>query len=180
MRMKGKIIFHWCYQLNAFSGKRIMAITNPLNPLSKDVAEQLREQMRRMLVRLDELRALASSPSSWIPPVDVCEKDDAVFVHVELPGVSLNNLRVTLLDSVLKIEGRKEREAPIGSQVPASDRPIRFICLERTYGTFAFNISLKWPIDSEGIQAKMTDGILEIRLPKAQSCGREIEIGITE
>jgi hypothetical protein len=41
----------------------IMAMTNPLLPLSKDFAEQLREQIRRMLARLDELRAPASNPN---------------------------------------------------------------------------------------------------------------------
>jgi HSP20 family protein len=157
-----------------------MAITNPLHPLSKEVAEQLREQMRRMLVRLDEMRAMASSPSAWVPPVDVCEMSDAILVRVELPGVSLNQARITLLDHVLKIEGRKDRSTPTGKLLPESDRPIRFICLERSYGNFTFHISLKWPIDVDHISAKMADGVLEVRLPKTQHCGHELTISITE
>lgn len=157
-----------------------MAITNPLHPLSKDVAEQLREQMRRMLVRLDEMKAMASNPSSWVPPVDICEMEDSVLVNVEIPGVSAGNLRVTLLDNVLKIEGRKDREAPTGSAVPEAGRPIRFICLERSYGAFAFSIPLKWAIDSESIGTALRDGILEIRLPKSKTCGREMEIEVRE
>jgi HSP20 family protein len=157
-----------------------MATTNPLHPLSKDVAEQLREQMRRMLVRLDEIRALASSPSAWMPPVDVCEKDDSILVRAELPGVSRSNVRVVMLDNVLKVEGRKDRENPTGSLTSEEEHPIRFICLERSYGNFAFSISLKWPIDVADISARMANGVLHIRLPKAQTCGREITIQIEE
>ncbi len=155
-----------------------MATPSPLHPLSKDVAEQLRERMRRILVRLDEMRAMASSPSAWIPPVDVCEMDEAILVRVELPGVSLSNVRVTMLDNMLKIEGRKDREAP--NQYPEADRPIRFICLERSYGNFTFSVALNWPIEVENISAKLVEGILQIRLPKSPTCGREIVISISE
>jgi HSP20 family protein len=154
--------------------------TSPLSPLSIELSEQLREQMRRMLVRLDEMRAMASNPSTWVPPVDVCEMDNAILVRVELPGVSLGNVRVVILDQVLKIEGRKDRETPTGRLLPEAERPIRFICLERSYGNFTFNISLKWPIEIENASAKVTDGVLQIRLPKTQTCGREITIPITE
>ena len=67
-----------------------MAITGSLHPLSKEVAEQLRSQMRRMLVRLEELRLLASTPNTWTPPVDVYETEDAVLVNIELPGVAMD------------------------------------------------------------------------------------------
>jgi HSP20 family protein len=163
-----------------------MAMTNPLLPLSKDFAEQLREQIRRMLARLDELRALASNPNVpnvpgiWLPAVDVCELEDAVLVRVEIPGVQSHHLRITLLDGVLKIEGRKERPNLTGRLLPEEERPLRFICLERSFGSFSFSVSLKWPIDAERISAKLADGVLQIRLPKTSACGREITIPITE
>jgi HSP20 family protein len=155
-----------------------MATPSPLHPLSKDVAEQLRERMRRILVRLDEMRAMASSPSAWMPPVDVCELNEAILVRVEMPGVSRSSVRVTMLDNMLKIEGRKDREAP--NQFPEDERPIRFICLERSYGNFTFSVALNWPIEVEKISAKLVEGILQIRLPKSPTCGREISISISE
>ena len=156
-----------------------MAITGSLHPLSKEVAEQLREQMRRMLVRLDEMRSLASLPNAWMPPVDVAEMDDAILVRVELPGVSLDHVRITLLDHLLKIEGRKERGGPTGSLLPEEERPVRFLCLARSYGAFSFQVALRWPIDTEQIEARLQDGILQIRLPKTKVCGRELTIPIT-
>jgi HSP20 family protein len=160
-----------------------MAITNPLSPLSRDFAEQLREQMRRMLARLEEMRAMAlssSAPMAWAPPVDVCEMEDAILIRVEAPGVPPEHTRVTLLDNVLKIECRKERVNFTGHLLPEEERPIRFICLERTFGGFTFRLPLKWPIDSKNISARLADGILQIRLPKNGDCGKEITIPVSD
>ncbi len=157
-----------------------MAITGSLHPLSKEVAEQLRSQMRRMLVRLEELRLLASSPNTWTPPVDVYETEDAVLVNIELPGVTMDQVRIKLLDNVLKIEGQKERANPTARLLPEMDRPVRFICLERGYGNFAFTVSLRWTIDTEKVTAQLRDGLLLIHLPKTKTCGREITVSITE
>jgi HSP20 family molecular chaperone IbpA len=152
---------------------------SPLHPLSKDVAEQLRERMRRILMRLDEMRALAANPSAWMPPIDICELDDAILVKVELPGVMLGNVRLTLLDNTIKIEGRKDRDTP--GQTSESEKPVRFICLERSYGNFSFSVAINWrPIIAEKITAKMNEGVLIIRLPKSPTCGREIAISISE
>jgi HSP20 family protein len=160
-----------------------MAITNQLHPLSKDFAEQLREQMRRMLARLEEMRAMAlstSAPVAWAPPVDVCEMEDAILVRVEAPGVPPDQMRVTLLDNVLKIECRKERPNFTGRLLPDEERPIRFICLERTFGGFTFSLPLKWPVDATNISARLANGVLQIRLPKNGNCGREITIPVSD
>ncbi|MBO0856900.1 MAG: Hsp20/alpha crystallin family protein [Chloracidobacterium sp.] len=160
-----------------------MAITNPLSPLSGDFAEQLREQMRRMLASLEEMRAMtlsSSAPMAWAPPVDVCEMEDAILVRVEAPGVPPEQARVTMLDNVLKIECRKERPNGSGALIPEDERPIRFLCLERTFGGFTFSLPLKWPIDASKISARLADGILQIRLPKNGDCGREITIPVSD
>jgi len=159
-----------------------IVMTNPLSLVSGEFADQLREQMRRMLARLDEMRSMAlnsSAPVAWAPPVDVCEMEDAILVRVETPGVLAEQARVTILDNVLKIECRKERPNFSGRLVE-DDRPIRFICLERTYGVFSFSLPLKWPIDAPKISAKLEDGILQIRLPKNGDCGKEITISVSE
>jgi HSP20 family protein len=160
-----------------------MAITNSLHPLSKDFAEQLRDRMRRMLARLDEMRAMALNSGAhgvWAPPVDVCEMEDAILVRVEIPGVPSEHVRITMFDNTLKIEGRKERPNCTGSLLPEEERPIRFICLERMFGSFVFSLPLKWQIDTPNISAKMADGVLQIRLPKTGDCGREVTIPISE
>lgn len=157
-----------------------MAITGSLHPLSKEVAEQLRSQMRRMLVRLEELRMMASTPNTWTPPVDVYETDDSIFVSVELPGVAIEQVRIKILDNVLKVEGQKERANPTARLLSEKDRPIRFVCLERSYGNFAFNVSLRWTVETEKVTAKLSAGVLQISLPKTKTSGREVSVSITE
>jgi len=153
-------------------------MTRPLNPLSVELSDQLRDRLRRLLVRVDELRAQAQQPGSWSPPVDLCEMEDAILARIELPGVPLSHIRVSLLDSKLRIEGRKERENP---EAPSEDqKPVRFLCLEREYGAFSLSVTMKWLVDAEGITAKLLDGVLHVRLPKSDACGREIVIPVEE
>ncbi|MDX2034040.1 MAG: Hsp20/alpha crystallin family protein [Blastocatellia bacterium] len=157
-----------------------MANTNPLQIPSNILVEQLRDQMRRMLVRLDEIRQQTSDVSGvWMPAVDVLEMDEAILVRIELPGVGQEHLRVTVIDNTLKIEGRKERDNPTG-RLDLEERPIRFLCLERSYGSFSFTVTLHWQIDPVGVAARLTDGVLRIQLPKTSTSGREITIPITE
>lgn len=157
-----------------------MAITGSLHPLSKEVAEQLRSQMRRMLVRLEELRLMASTPNTWTPAVDVYETQDSILVMIELPGVAPDQVRIKILDNVLKIEGLKERANPTARLLDEKDRPVRFICLERSYGNFAFTVSLRWTVESESVKAVLREGVLQLHLPKTKTCGREVTVTVTE
>jgi HSP20 family protein len=154
--------------------------TGSLSPLPGDFSERLREQLRRLLLHFDELRLMATSPGAWMPPVDLCEMEDALLVNVELPGVARDSLRISIEDGMLKIEGRKERPPLTVNQGADDEKPLRFICLERAYGAFTRSVALKWMIDVQHVSARLANGILHIRLPKAEGCGREIVIPITE
>ncbi len=163
-----------------------MSRMTPLHPLSPEIAEELREKFRRMLARLDEIRTQqAPTPSIWRPAIDLGELDQAILIRVELPGVRPDQIRVSLRDQVLRVEGRKERPtlpeglaSQPGGIISQEDRPVRFLCLERSYGHFALTLSLKWQIEVQGLAARLADGILEIRLPKASHAGRELVIPI--
>ncbi|MDQ3012361.1 MAG: Hsp20/alpha crystallin family protein [Acidobacteriota bacterium] len=158
-----------------------------IHPFPDELSEQLRDRLRRMLVRVDELRSLGAvpnAPNMWMPPVDVYEMEDAVLVSIEVPGLTMDQLRIKVLDNMLKIEGRKDRTNPTGKLagrlLPENERPVRFLCLERSYGSFVLSVSIKWPIEAEHVEARLADGVLEIRLPKTKTCGKEIAIPITE
>ncbi len=49
-------------------------------------------------------------PTSWTPSVDVAEHDNEYVVNVELPGVSKDDVNITMQDSVLTIRGEKKEE----------------------------------------------------------------------
>ena len=155
-------------------------MTAPLSPLPQEFSERLRDQLRRLLVHFEEMRAAAPpTPGSWLPPVDLFEMEEAVVVRLELPGVPASSLRITILDGVLKIEGTKETYNP-ATQIAAPDKPVRYLCLERLSGTFARRVQLKWTIDWAHVTAKLANGILDIRLPKAHASGKELLIAVTE
>lgn len=148
-----------------------------IHPLSTEVTEELRDKFRRMLARLEDVRAhsgTVDAPGVWRPAIDLGEQEDAVLIRIELPGVRPDQIRLTLRNQLLRVEGRKERPALSESM----DRPVRFLCLERSYGTFAFNLSLHWQIDRARITARMVDGILDIRLPKTDLSLQEMIIPI--
>jgi len=155
-------------------------MTAPLSPLPQEFSERLRDQLRRLLLHFEEMRSAAPpTPGSWLPPVDLYELEDAVVVRLELPGVPASSIRITILDGILKIEGTKETSYP-APQATEPDKPLRYLCLERTSGTFSRRVQVKWAIDLAHVTAKLSNGILEIRLPKAQASGKELLIAITE
>ncbi len=106
--------------------------------------------------------------------------EDAIIVRIEIPGVSRENVCITIRDGLLKIEGRKERQLPALQHEAKGNRLVRFICLERAYGAFVRHVPLKWMVDLAAVSARLADGILEVRLPKSRECGREIIIPITD
>jgi len=146
-----------------------------ISSFPEGLSEQVRDQLRRLLMHLDELRTIAPTPGAWSPPVDLCEMSDAIVIRIELPGVRREDLRLSILDNALKIEGRKQRATPSGAE---GEKPLRFVCLERSYGSFARTIALKWPVEVEKISAGLEDGVLHVRLPKTKTCGREVLIPI--
>ena len=159
-------------------------MTAPLSPIPQEYSERLRDQLRRLLLHFEEMRADSlPSPGSWLPSVDLFEMMDAVVVKLELPGVAASSVRISVSDGVLKIEGIKETVNPVqnsGSNDPAAEKPLRYLCLERASGSFSRKVPLKWTIDWTKISARLSNGILEIRLPKINEKGGELLIPIID
>lgn len=108
----------------------------------------------------------------FAPAVDVKEDADAYTVHLEVPGVSQDNINLTLQDNILTIAGTKEQK-----QESAASRYRR---VERTYGSFSRSISLPRGVDGNAVTANLEDGVLEVRLPKREEVRpRQINIGVT-
>ena len=95
---------------------------------------------------------------SWIPSVDISEKEDEVIVKVELPGVAQKDISILLHSNRIEIKGIK-RERRSRSQ-------IRYFRLEREFGTFRRIIFLPSAVDPEKSRALLKNGILAIVLKK--------------
>lgn len=96
---------------------------------------------------------------TWWPSLESYVKDGDVHVRVDLPGVSPENVEVTLERNVLTIRG--ERRAEQGSEA-SGYREVR-------YGRFERSLTLPEGIDPESIRASHANGVLELALPLPES-----------
>ena len=110
--------------------------------------------------------------SGWVPTVDVAELDDRYEVLAELPGLSKEDVNVTLKEGVLTIEGEKKRTTE--TEEDAYRRT------ERVYGKFSRSFNLGDRVASDKISAAYKDGVLTVSLPKAEEVlPKAIEVKIS-
>ena len=109
--------------------------------------------------------------AAWVPPVDIFEEPDALRITAEVPGVSPDNLKISLENNVLSIHGTKEQVAQ-----ERSERVHRY---ERTYGAFERSFTLPATVDANNIKASYEHGVLTLTLPKVEKAKpRQIEVKV--
>jgi len=102
------------------------------------------------------------------PPVELIDKDDTLTVTVEVPGLNKDEVELTVLRDTLTITG--EKKLPI-------EEDVTYIRHERPHGMFRRLIDLPYSVDQEKISATYIDGILTIKLPKAEEAKpRQIKV----
>ena len=101
----------------------------------------------------------ATSDSVWSPRVDIAELEDRYEVHAELPGMSKDDIKVTLEDGVLTIGGEKKRSTETNED--------SFRRTERVYGKFSRSFNLGDRVSADKISASFKEGVLTVALPKA-------------
>jgi HSP20 family molecular chaperone IbpA len=105
-----------------------------------------------------------------LPPVDVVEDDGGITLFADLPGVPKENLSLQLERDRLTIEGRVALDLPQGMQSNFAE-----VRLERYRRVFALSKEL----DGEQTSAELKNGVLTLRIPKAQHAQpRKIAINV--
>ena len=138
--------------------------------------KRLTERIGRLFAVLQEAAEtqLPTTPTGWLPAVDVCETADEICVRIELPGVSAGQIKVGLDSSKLRISGEKKKRRP-------RLRILSHLCSERSYGRFNRVVPLRWTISVKDATAGLVNGLLTVRLPKIKERrGSEIKVPITE
>ena len=102
----------------------------------------------------------AATTTAWAPALDISERKDAYLVTVELPGVDVDDLQITLEDGLLTIQGERYFAHDSSEQ--------QFHRVERRYGAFRRSITLPAHVMAEGIQATVDNGVLQILVPKME------------
>lgn len=106
---------------------------------------------------------------AWVPPVDIQETADAYLFHAELPGLTKEDIRITLENNVLRVSGERKLEKDAKKE--------NYHRVERTYGTFTRTFALPTQVEADRVQAAFENGILTVTVPKAeQAKPRQIAI----
>jgi HSP20 family protein len=109
----------------------------------------------------------------WLPAMDLLEDGDDYVLRADLPGLSAEDVRVSLDQNLLTISGQRRSEH--------EQRGEGVHRLERAYGSFTRTLTLPDGVAAEQIRASLKDGVLEVRVPKpAERRPQEIEIKVDE
>jgi HSP20 family protein len=112
-----------------------------------------------------------STVASWTPPVDIFEEANEIRILAELPGVSPDDVKISVENNVLTVHGTKHQATE-----EKSDRVHRY---ERSYGAFERSFTLPATVDAEKIKARYEHGVLTVTLPKAEKAKpRQIEVAV--
>jgi HSP20 family protein len=102
--------------------------------------------------------------------MNVSETDKEIRITAELPGVTEQDIDVSLDDDVLTIRGEKKFER--------KDDKENFHFVERSYGTFQRSLRLPHAVDSEQVQASFENGVLTVTVPKTRQPERSRRIQV--
>lgn len=97
---------------------------------------------------------------NFYPRIDISEDKDNINVVAEIPGVKKDEIKITLQDNILTIEGEKKNETKKEEK--------NYFRSERMYGSFKRCFTLPDLIDSDKVEAKFEDGMLNIQLKKIE------------
>ena len=101
-----------------------------------------------------------SEQAVWTPRVDLAESENAYLVHLDVPGMKKEDLEVNFQDGSVTVSGTRN-EQTVGEDA-------NFDRVERRFGRFYRSFDLPKTVDSSKIEAKYEDGVLSIRIPKAE------------
>jgi HSP20 family protein len=89
--------------------------------------------------------------------VDIREEDEAYVLSALVPGLNAENLNIQVLEDVLRIEGEYKLDEA------------QYLVRELPHGSFTRTLRLPTIIDADHVEAKIADGVLTLKLPKAES-----------
>src|SRR6267143_3874886 len=107
----------------------------------------------------------------WVPLVDMYETKDDLHIAFEVPGVREKEVSVSITGDLLTVKVERTWDA--------EQKEDSYHRLERVYGKFERSVALPVPVQADKVKAAYRDGVLEIRLPKAEEVkAKEIKIDI--
>jgi HSP20 family protein len=95
----------------------------------------------------------------WAPRLEAYARDGDLVLHADLPGVSLEDVDITLDGNVLTISGERK--------VRIHEEGVSYYLNELPYGAFRRSVTFPEGVDADSIKARFENGVLEVVLPEA-------------
>ena len=115
--------------------------------------------------------AKATQTGSWSPSVDIVESTDNYNLTADLPGITKDDIHITVEEGVLTLSGERKSE-----RSESKEFGHRY---ERACGKFSRSFKLESGIDNNQIKAEFKNGLLKVVLPKVEA-SRPFEVSIEE
>src|SRR3954469_1034085 len=138
----------------------------PLRELSS-----LQNEMNRVFNTVFDTPVANGGNRRWVPAMDLVETADDFVLRADLPGLSQEDVKIEVEDTVLTVSGERQAEHEA--------REEGFYRLERAFGTFSRSLTLPKGVNGEAVSAAFANGVLEIHIPKPEAAKpRRIEIAV--
>jgi HSP20 family protein len=124
-----------------------------------DITERFNRILGRLPARRESGRE-AMTVADWVPTVDITEDDNEYVIKAEIPEVDKKNVKVTVQEGMLTIQGERKQEK--------EEKGKRFHRVERSYGTFVRSFALPEDTTGENIKAEFKEGMLNVHVPKSE------------
>jgi HSP20 family protein len=128
------------------------------NPFSE--YDQLRREMLRVLDAVAGSDGAGEISAGVFPPMNVTQDDSNFYVRAEVPGIRAKDLSISALRNRISISGKRE--------IPQENERVSYHRKERAEGEFNRTLTLPGEVAADRVEARYSDGILSLTLPKAE------------
>lgn len=120
------------------------------------------DEMRRLQAQMNRLFENVGAPrtAQVYPAINVWLSDSSVVVAAEMPGLSQNDIELTVQDDTLTIRGEHPQET--------KDDQVAWHRRERMTGSFARTVELPFRVDPEKVEARFSNGVLVVEMQRPE------------
>ena len=121
------------------------------------------ESVRREMLRLLDVVAgdtFGDAGAGVFPPMNITQDDDNFYLRAEVPGIKPTELSISTVRNRVSLAGKRE--------IQSEHEAVSYHRRERAEGSFNRTVTLPTEFDNERVEARYSDGILTLTLPKAE------------
>ena len=122
--------------------------------------DQLRREMLRVFDVVTGSEGARELSAGVFPPMNVTQDDHNFYLRAEVPGISAKDLAISALRNRVSISGKRV--------IPQENERVSYHRKERAEGEFNRTVTLPGEVVADRVEARYSDGILALTLPKAE------------